>query len=319
MRALMREELARGAMGRPGAVTIGKFDGVHRGHQHVLQQLRAAALESGFASIVVTFHPDPITVLRPGTNVLYLSSLEERLALLRAQGVDRVVPLTFTFELAQVSAADFVDALREELDMRLLMVGPDFALGRGRGGTVDVLRELGARRGFELRVLRQMEDGGRPVRSSAVRHALAAGDMEELTRLLGRPFSLEGTVVRGAQRGRTIGYATANMALGADRALPAFGVYAVRAGIGEVHYDGVTSIGVRPTFDSGAPSIETYLFDFDGRDLYDTDLRIELVTRLRDELKFDSVDALVAEIVRDVERAREALVRHGGSGGHRSQ
>ena len=318
MRALMREELARGATGRPGAVTLGKFDGVHRGHQHVLQQLRTAAEESGFASIVVTFHPHPISVLRPGTRVLYLSSLEERIALLRAQGVDRVVPLTFTSELAQVAAADFIDALRDELDMRLLLVGPDFALGRNREGSVDVLRELGARRGFELRVLRQLEDDGRPVRSSAVRHALAAGDMEELARLLGRPFSLEGPVVRGAQRGRTIGYATANMALGADRALPAFGVYAVRASFGEVYYDGVTSIGVRPTFDNGAPSVETYLFDFDGRDLYGVDLRIELVTRLRDELKFESVDTLVAEIGRDVERAREALARRGGSGGQRS-
>ncbi len=306
---LIREELARGDTGRASAVTIGKFDGVHRGHQFLMGRLRRAAEERGYASVVVTFHPHPATVLRPGTKVAYLTSLEERIALLRAGGVDSVVPLTFTSELAQLAAADFVGLLRDELNMRLLVVGPDFALGRGREGTVDFLRALGPERGFEVEVIDQLEDDGAPVRSSAVRAALAEGDMRELARLLGRPFSLEGPVVRGAQRGRGIGYATANLALGADRALPAFGVYAVRVWLGEARYDGATNIGVRPTFDNGAPSIETHILDFDGRDLYGVEMRIELVERIRGEAKFASVDELIAQIGRDAARARAILAK----------
>ncbi len=307
--ALLREELARGATGRPSVVTIGKFDGVHRGHQHLIRQLRAKAAERGYASVVITFYPHPNTVLRPGAKVAYLTSLEERVALLEAQGVESVAPITFTSELAQLTAADFMALVQEELSMKQLVVGPDFALGRGREGNVDFLRSLGAERAFEVEVVGQLEDGGMPVRSSGVRDALAAGDIRELTRLLGRFFSLEGPVVRGAQRGRTIGYATANLALGADRALPAFGVYAVRVRLGEATYGGVANIGVRPTFNGGAPTVETHIFDFDGRDLYGVEMRIEVLDRLRGEAKFASVDDLVEQIGRDSEQARTILAK----------
>lgn len=309
MHSLTRDELARGATGTPSAVTLGKFDGVHRGHQYLISELRRAAAERGFDAVVITFHPHPITVIRPGTKIEYLMSLEERVDLLREQGVASVVPLTFTSELAQFSAREFVGLLREQLDMRLLVAGPDFALGRGREGTVDVLRALGAELGYDVHVVEQMAADGLPLRSSAVRAALAEGNIAELAKLLGRPFSLEGPVVRGQQRGRTIGFPTANLAVGADRALPAFGVYAVRVSLGEAQYDGVANVGRRPTFDDGPPSVETHVLDYDGGDLYGVHLRIELIERLRGERKFAGVDELVAQIRLDCEQAREALAR----------
>jgi riboflavin kinase/FMN adenylyltransferase len=306
---LARDELARAAPGRPSAVTIGKFDGVHRGHRHLVELVKERAQREGVASVVVTLHPSPITVLRPGTLVTYLCSLEERVRLLQSLGVDSVGVLSFTSELAQLSYRDFASLLIDQLDMRLLLVGPDFALGRDRAGSVEALRAFGQERGFRVETVPLLSEAGAKVGSGAVRDALARGDMELVTELLGRPFALRGPVVRGEERGNKIGFPTANIAVAPDLALPAFGVYVTRAYLGESTYASVTNIGERPTFPagggaaSGRPTIETHLLDF-AADCYERELRIELLHRLRDEQRFAGVDGLVAQIRRDVAGAR---------------
>jgi riboflavin kinase/FMN adenylyltransferase len=302
---LSREELARHAPGRPCALTVGVFDGVHLGHRHLIDALKAHAAERGLASAVVTLHPDPVQVLRPDLRVAYVTSLEERIELLRATGVDTVAPLTFTSEVAELSAHDFVRLLHETLDMRFLLMGPDHAFGRGREGTPQRVAEIGAELGFDVDTLPQpLEGTSGAVSSTSIRRALADGDMELAARLLGRPFAVRGPVVRGKERGRTIGFPTANIAVTPDRALPAYGVYVTRAHVGGRTYPSATNIGVNPTFDDARPSVETYILDFEG-DLYGRELRVEVLHRLRGETKFESIDALVAAIAADAQAARD--------------
>ena len=300
---LAREELARAAPGRPSAVTIGKFDGVHRGHRYLVGHLLERARELGLASVVITLHPHPITVLRPGTPITYLCSLEERVSLLHALGVESVGVLSFTSELAQLSYRDFVALLIDQLDLRLLLIGPDFALGRDRAGNIETLRAFGKERGIQVEEVPLLSEDAAKVGSGAVRDALARGDMETVAQLLGRPFALRGPVVRGEERGQSIGFPTANIAVAPDLAMPKFGVYVTRAYLGESTYDSVTNVGQRPTFSGERPTIETHLLGFDG-DCYERELRIELLHRLRDEQRFSGVDELVAQITRDVEAAR---------------
>jgi riboflavin kinase/FMN adenylyltransferase len=304
---LAPDELARAAPGTETAVTVGVFDGVHRGHLYLLSRLQERARALGLASGVVTLHPAPIQVLHPERRIAYLSSLEERVELLRDAGVDFVAPVTFTSELAQLSARDFVHLLVEELRLKFMLEGPDHAVGRGREGTVTVLADLGREMGYEFEVLEALTEGELVVSSTAVRSALAGGAMRQVTGLLGRPFSLRGPVVEGARRGKTIGFPTANIAVGADRALPPFGVYVTRAYLGEGRYKAVTNIGRRPTFDHGERTIEVYLLDYRGDDFYGHDLRIELVDRLRPEKRFASAEELRAQIQRDVAAAEVAL------------
>jgi riboflavin kinase/FMN adenylyltransferase len=308
---LARDELSRvlPRKGRPSAVTIGKFDGVHRGHQALIERLRERARVEDLSTAVVTLHPSPITVLRPGTLVTYLCSLEERVALLRGLGVDGVGVLSFTSELAQLSYRDFAGLLTETLQMRLLLVGPEFALGRDREGSVERLREYGEERGFTVETVELLTDDGSKVGSGLVREALTQGDMETANELLGRPFALHGPVVRGEERGRQIGFPTANLAVAADLALPRFGVYVTRARLANRTYPSVTNIGERPTFGASRPTIETHLLDFEG-DCYERELRIELLHRARDEQRFSGVDALAAQIGRDVESTRAYFAEH---------
>jgi riboflavin kinase/FMN adenylyltransferase len=301
---LSRDELARHAAGRPTAVTIGVFDGVHRGHRYLIDILKSRAAERGLASGIVTLHPSPVQVLRPAVRVAYLTSLEERIELLRATDVDAVAPLTFTSEVAELSAFDFLRMLREALDMRFLLMGPDNAFGRGREGTPQRCSEIGEELGFDVEVLQApLKGDGVRVSATAIRKALVDGEMELAQRLLGRPYALRGPVVRGNERGRAIGFPTANMAVTPDRALPAFGVYVTRAHVAGGVYMGATNIGINPTFDDPVPSVETYLLDFEG-DLYGRELRIELLRRLRGEIKFSGVESLVAAIAADVETVR---------------
>jgi riboflavin kinase/FMN adenylyltransferase len=304
---LARDELARAAPGTETAVTVGVFDGVHRGHLFLLNRLQEQARALGLAGGVVTLHPAPIQVLHPEKRIAYLCSLEERIELLRDAGVDFVAPVTFTSELAQLSARDFVQILVEELRVRFMLEGPDHALGRGREGTVAVLDKLGREMGYRLDVLEALKEGELVVSSTAIRSALAAGEMRRVAELLGRPLSLRGPVVEGARRGKSIGFPTANIAVGADRALPPFGVYVTWAYLGEARHKSVTNIGRRPTFDKGERTIEVYLLDYQGDDFYGRDLRIDLLERLRPERRFASADELRTQIQRDVAAARAAL------------
>ncbi len=309
--SLARRELSRVAPGRPSAVTIGVFDGVHRGHQHLVSVLLQRARQEQLATVALTFNPHPRTVLRPGTAVTYLTSLEERVELLQTLGLDAVGVLAFTSELAQLSPGEFLSMLVEELDMRLLVVGPDFALGRNRAGTIGVLRQIGESLGFRVEVAGLLAENDEKVGSSAVRQALSAGDVEGVARLLGRPFSLRGPVIAGERRGRTLGFPTANIAIGLDRALPAYGIYVTRAYVREDAFASCTSIGIRPTFGvEPRPTIETYILDFD-EDVYGQEMRIDLLRRLRGEVRFDSVDELITQMHRDIEQTREWFGRQG--------
>lgn len=307
---LSREELSRHAPGRPLAVTIGVFDGVHLGHRHLIDTLKRRAAERRLASGVVTLHPDPVQVLRPDVRIAYLTSLEERVELLRATGVDAVAPLTFTSEVAELSAFQFLELLHATLEIAYVLMGPDHAFGRGREGTPRRVAEIGEELGFEVEVLpAPLEGTSGAVSATAIRNALAAGEMELVASLLGRPFSIRGPVVRGAERGRTIGFPTANIAVTPDRALPAYGVYVTRAIVGARTYASATNIGVKPTFVDERPSVETYLLDFEG-DLYGRDVRVEVLQRLRGEIKFDSIDELTASIAADVRKTRDYFAAH---------
>ena len=303
-----RQELQHFRQATGTALTIGNFDGVHLGHQHLVRFLIDRARSQGLQPGAVTLYPDPVRVLRPHEPMQYLTSLEERLELLRGLGLEVVVPLTFTSELAELSPRAFVTMLRETLNLRLLVMGPDNAFGRNREATPEGMRELGEALGFSVEVMPAPLTTGQEsaVSATAIRRALQDGDLPSVTRQLGRYYSIRGPVVSGEKRGRTLGFPTANIGVTADRALPAFGVYATWAYLGNERLQSATSIGTRPHFDGDKPSVETFIFDFD-RDIYDEILRIELVERLRPELKFDSLEALLEAMHGDVARSREIL------------
>ncbi len=307
MSEFARQEMRRFAPSRGTALTIGNFDGVHLGHQHIVRFLIERAAADGLQPGAVTLYPDPVRVLRPQEPMQYLTSLEERIELLRALGLELVVPLTFTSELAEAAPRAFISVLREELDLRLLIMGPDNAFGRNREGSPESMSQIGGELGFEVAVMpAPLTSEATTVSSTAIRKALAEGDLFTVKSLLGRRYSLRGPVVHGEERGRTLGFPTANIAVTADRALPANGVYATWAFVGETRYASATSIGVRPQFDGEHASVETFVFDFQGN-FYDETMRIELVERLRPELKFDSVEGLVQQMQADVELSRQIL------------
>ena len=300
------EELILDGIDRDTALTIGVFDGVHRGHRYLLDALKQRAAARGLATGVITLHPHPALVLNPRAGIVYLTTLEGRVSLLRRSGVALVLPLTFTAEIAHLSARDFLTALRERLRLRFLLTGPDFALGRERGGGGDTLARLGGEMGFEVESLGPLIEDGLAISSTAVRTALEEGDVAKAGRLLGRPFTLHGPVVHGVERGGVIGFPTANIAVGPGMALPSFGVYVSRARVGGHAYNSVTNIGRRPTFDNGERTVEVHIMDFAG-DIYGKEMRIDLLKRLRGEVRFADADALSEQIGNDVVAARQYL------------
>ncbi len=300
------EELAALNVTRDTALTIGVFDGVHVGHRHLIDQVRAAASQRGLASAVVTFRNHPVTVLAPDVQVTYLCAFDERMELLRETGAEYVAPLMFTRELSQLSARDFVTALTDRLRMRRLVVGPDFALGKGREGTVPVLEALGRELGFQITQVSPLTRAGAIVSSTAIRQALGQGDVQAAATLLGRPYRLTGPVVVGEKRGRTLGFPTANLDIPSDLALPADGVYCTVAWVDGQPRDAVTNVGVRPTFGEQKHTVEAHLLNFD-QDLYGKTLSIELIERIRPEQRFSGIDDLVAQLHRDVATARDVL------------
>lgn len=300
-------QLSAGAPGPETALTIGVLDGVHLGHQALLHRLRDEARKRALSPGVVTLHPHPITVLRPEIAPSYLTSLEDRIQLMRDSGADWVIPMTFTGEVSEVECEELAGAFVDLLRMRLMVLGPDAAFGRGAPkDTADRMRKYGAERGFEVVQIEPVMHDHERYSSTAVRKALSEGEMGRVTALLGRAYRLSGPVVKGFERGRTIGFPTANISVAADRALPALGVYATRAKVSGRAFTGATNIGRRPTFDEGHISIETYLLDFEG-DIYGERMDLEIVERVRGEVKFESVDALKEQIAEDVARAREMI------------
>ncbi len=291
---------------RPTVLTVGSFDGIHRGHQYLISRVVARAREIGGASALVTLHPHPKIVLRPNSLLQYLSTIEERVDLLAPLGLDYAVILPFSLEYSQIRARDFVQMLIDHLNMKELIAGPDFALGYKREGNIEFLRALGKEKGFTVNVVEPQKFDDEIMSSTRIREMIASGDLEDATRLLGRFPSVRGRVVRGDQRGRSLGFPTANLAVAERRLLPADGIYAVRVRIDGRWYGGAASIGVRPTFGSGQRTVEVYVLDFDG-DLYDQVIEVQFIKRLREERKFESADALIRQMEQDVAEARQVV------------
>lgn len=305
---LVEEELARALPENDTALTIGVFDGVHLGHEFLIKKLKERASDGGLLSVVVTFHRHPRLVLSPRSNLTYLTSLKERIRLLESLGVGCVVTLSFTRELAELSAREFIGLLQKYLRMRSLVVGPDFALGMRREGDAPKLESLGEELHFSVEVVEPIVWEGEVVSSTAIRSALSQGDMIKVSRLLGRRFTLSGQVMRGDQRGKMLGFPTANLVPDQEQALPPDGVYSTRAFVNETAYPAVTNIGVRPTFGEGKRVVEVHILDFEERELYGNEIRIELAHWLRGEVKFSGADELKTQMQRDVEQARALLV-----------
>ena len=292
---------------RDSVVTIGVFDGVHRGHRHMLSRLVYEAERTGRISIVITFRNHPASVLRPDSSPRLLTSVEERIRLIEETGVDLVLPVTFDLTLSKLSAREFAALLTERMHMKMLVLGPDSAIGREREGDISALTAVGEYMGFSVASVAPLADkNGQPIRSRAARKALTDGDVARVSTLLGRSFALTGTVVRGQRRGGPLGFPTANLDLETGMAYPGDGIYATWAYVGETRHMAATSIGVRPTFDEGGHSIEAFIMDFDG-DLYGREIRLEFVQRLREERKFDTVEGLQEQMARDVDRTRALL------------
>jgi riboflavin kinase/FMN adenylyltransferase len=290
----------------PLSIAIGVFDGVHIGHQALIRQTAARAKQQGGKALAATFDPLPIQALAPGAPPSALSDVEERARLLHDAGANDVVVFHFTKEFAALSADQFVRRLAAAGEVRQIFVGEDFQYGHDRGGDVQTLAAAGTAHGFELVVATAVTQGGEVVSSTRIRNALLAGDVEGATRLLGRPYSVRGTVVHGAKRGRALGFPTINLAIPPERLLPRDGIYAMSVRVGDEQVAAAASLGVRPTFGGGDRTLEAYLLDWEG-DVYGDRIEAAFVKRLRDELRFANAAELSAQITRDVEATRAAL------------
>jgi riboflavin kinase/FMN adenylyltransferase len=293
----------------PVALTVGNFDGIHRGHQAMLQRLLAGARTRGLQTCVLTFEPHPREFFAAQAAPTRLTSLREKLELLAAHGVARTHVQRFDRAFASLAPEAFADQiLAKRLKAQWLLIGEDFRFGAKRAGDVPLLKELGRRHGYQVEILPVVARAGARVSSSAVRAALAAGDLARAEELLGRPYSISGRVVHGRKLGRELGFATANVQLKHNRP-PLSGIYAVRVhGVGPSSRPAVASLGVRPTITaSGRAVLEVHLFDFSA-DLYGAHMRVEFLHKIRDEEKYSDLAALKAQIERDCEAARALLL-----------
>lgn len=296
---------------RPAVAAIGAFDGVHRGHQVLLRDVAARAAELDARSVCVTFDPDPERVLRPEAPPRALCSVAERERLVREVGVDEVYVWPFTASVAQMAPAEFVAELCRHYPLVEVWVGEDFRFGRNRTGTVETLRALGRQHGFAVQARAPVYDGDAPISSTRVRDLLEAGEVAEAARLLGRPYRIAGDVIGGAQRGRQLGFPTANLLPPGGQALPGYGVYAGLATIASGTHPAVANVGSRPTFGEEQPLVEVHLLDFAG-ELYAQPLAFDFVQRVRTIRRFESLDALRAQIAEDIASARASLAHPGG-------
>jgi riboflavin kinase/FMN adenylyltransferase len=290
----------------PSVVTLGNFDGVHLGHRELFRRTLYSARELGCLSVVFTFNPHPLKMLAPDRAPLLINTIEEKRRLIDASNMDALIDAPFTEELATMPPELFVEQiLLAKLRVRKLVIGYDYAFGKGRCGTVDFLVESGRKKGFEVEVQQPVSSDGTPYSSTWIRNAITAGEVESVVGLLGRHYNLEGLVVPGDQRGRELGFPTAN--LESDKELlPPNGVYAVKVKYGEQIFDAVINLGNRPTFGSGRSTIEVHLLDFKGT-LYGERLRVYFFARLRGEQRFDGLEELKHAIRADIQHAREIL------------
>lgn len=289
-------------------LTVGTFDGVHHGHQHLLQATTRRAAALGLPSMVLTFEPVPAQVLRPDRFSGRICSASEKLKLISRFPIDAITVLSFTLPFSRQTAEEFMSEIALRISPAEMLVGEGFALGRDRAGTIDRLSELGSELGFRVTAFPRLTEGGIVVSSSEIRRCLLAGHVSRARHLLGRPFSLTGTVIHGAHFGRTIGFPTANVEPASDLVIPKDGIYAAVAVIGSqtISRPAMTYIGTRPTVNTGGRLVETHLLDFDG-DLYGQQLHVSLLAHLRDDQHFVSLDEMVDQLKRDESDTRDAL------------
>jgi riboflavin kinase/FMN adenylyltransferase len=299
--------LDEAALDRPSVVTIGVFDGVHAGHQHLIRRLVAEAHAADQLAVVVTFFPHPDVVLRGLQGRYYLTTPQQKADLLLQLGVDYVITYPFSREASQVRAADFVDVLLKNLRLNTLWVGADFAMGYKREGNLAFLATQGEQKGFAVREIDLIVNDDEKISSSAIRQAVQAGEVEKARRWLGRGYSLAGEVIHGEGRGRQIGFPTANMSVWDEQVIPANGIYAGWAWVDGRRFMAATNVGIRPTFEGATDvTVEPYLLDFD-RDIYGQRIEISFEKLLRPEAKFNSIQALIEQIARDVDETRVYL------------
>ncbi|HEY0152889.1 MAG TPA: bifunctional riboflavin kinase/FAD synthetase [Longimicrobium sp.] len=294
--------------GRPAVVTVGTFDGVHRGHREVLEEIGRRAERVGGRSILVTFHPHPLRIVRPEHAPPLLTTVTEKRDILAQSGLEYVVFVPFTRTLQRYSARRFVEEiLVRRVGMRELVIGYDHGFGRDREGSVGTLRQIGQEMGFAVDVVQAVEVDGEPISSSRIRRLLGDGDVGAANRLLGRSYTVDGVVVRGERKGRELGFPTANIQVGdPEKMLPREGIYAVYGWVRGERLPGLLHLGPRPTFAGFAPSVELWLMDWSG-DIYGDRVRVEFVERIRDILPFTSADALIQAMRADEQRGREIL------------
>jgi riboflavin kinase / FMN adenylyltransferase len=294
---------------RGAVIALGNFDGFHRGHQAVVARAVALARAEGRPAIVATFDPHPAAFFRADAPHFRLTTLDQRARLFAAAGADATLVLRFDAALAALGPAEFVgDMLAGRFGATAVVTGEDFTFGKARAGTASALRDLGAPLGLSAETVAPVMDAAGVISSSRIRQALIDGNLDAATALLSRPFAIQGAVIHGDKRGRELGYPTANMELG-DYLRPRYGIYAVRARLDDgAVLDGVANLGIRPSFDPPKELLEPYFFDFAG-DLYGRVIEVALVAFLRGEAKFDSLDALKAQMAADCEAARVILSR----------
>lgn len=294
----------------PVWVTIGNFDGVHLGHQSLISELITKAKSDHVDSMAVTFWPHPREFFTKDSKGFYLNNSQEKNFLLEKTGLDNILSLNFNSELANLDTAQFLTKLNKIAPLRGLMVGEKFAMGKDRQGTEAVLNEVCNCMGIPCIHIKPLRIDGKVVSSQQIREALKCGDLDLVSRFLGRSYSLSGRVAHGKKTGSKLGFPTANLYFDENRQLPRYGIYATRVELNGKVYQGVTNVGIRPSFDDGnAPSIETLLFDFDDN-IYNKLIHVKFIHFLRDEIKFDRISDLIAQIEKDKKEARR-IFNHG--------
>ena len=287
-------------------VTIGVFDGVHLGHQEVINQVKTIAESSKSLSSLITFTEHPRAVLSNNSDIKYITSSDRKVSLLKSSGLDLVIPLTFDIDLSKLRAGEFCQLLKDRLRMGKLVIGHDFVMGFQREGTPDVLRNIGNDLGFSVQIVDQVSERDTRISSTAIRKAIISSDVAEAARYLGRLFSLDGTVVEGDGKGRILGFPTANISINESRLVPGDGIYATWAYVDNKKYVSATSIGNKPTFDGISRLIEVYLLDFDG-DIYGDTIEIEFSEHIRGQFKFENQEQLIAKMNEDIIKVRDIM------------